>query len=150
MDIQSCISKKFLSKIKPSEDLVQKEINEADYDFERAEKEFEDEDWKWAIVKAYYSIFHASRAVLFKCGLREKKHFAIAVVLEELNKRGKLESEYVNYFNAALSSRENADYHYVYSREIAEHNIEIAERFILRIKKLLKELKSKNPMGTTP
>ncbi len=141
MDVQDCLRKGFLMRIKPASDLVEKELKEAAYDFDKSEKAFSDEDLKWAIVKAYYCMFHAARAVLFKLGLREKKHFAIAVVLEDLNKRGKLEIRYVNDFNAALSSREDADYHYVYSKEAAEHNLEIASNFLIRMKKLLNELK---------
>ncbi|MBU2638089.1 MAG: HEPN domain-containing protein [Nanoarchaeota archaeon] len=130
MDIRGCIEKRFLAKIKPAPDLVKKELGEADYDYESAEKAFSDKDWKWAIVKSYYCMFHAARAVLFKLGLKETRHFAIGVVLEDLSKKGKLESKFVNYFNAAVSSREDADYHYSYSEDTAEHTLEIAEDFL--------------------
>ena len=140
MDIQDCLRERFLVKVKPAADLIQKELGEASYDIERAEKAFSDEDWKWAIVKAYYCMFHAARAILFKLGLREKKHFAVGVVLDDLNKKGKLEIRYVNDFSAALSSREDAGYHYVYNKEAAEHGIEIAENFLNRMKRLLDAL----------
>jgi uncharacterized protein (UPF0332 family) len=141
MNIQDCLKERFLIKIKPENDLVIKELNESDYDFERAHKAFEDEDWKWSIVKSYYSMFHTARAVLFKLGFREKKHFAIGVVLEDLNKKGKLESKYLNDFNSALSSREDADYHYIYSKESARHSLEIAKEFNERMRKLIKGMK---------
>jgi len=143
MDINECIEKRFLEKIKPAIDLVEKELREAEYDIEKAENAFEDEDYKWCIVKAYYTIFHAARALLFKIGLREKRHFAIGIVLEDLNKQGKLEIKYINDFNAAVSSREDADYHYTYSKEIADHNLEIANEFLDRIKILINNLKYK-------
>ena len=82
MDIERCIEKRFLLKIKPDKKLVDKELKEADYDFNKAEKAFNDRDYKWAIVKSYYSIFHSARAVLFKLGFREKRHFAVGIVLE--------------------------------------------------------------------
>lgn len=141
MDIQDCLRERFLIKIEPASDLIQKELNESDYDFEKSQNALEEEDWKWAIVKAYYGMFHAARAVLFKLGLQEKKHFAIGVVLDDLNKKGKLEIRYVNNFNAALSSREDADYHYAYSEESARHSLEIAEDFIERMKKMIRGLK---------
>ena len=65
-------------------------------------------------------MFHASRAVLFSLGFREKRHFAVQVVLEDLNKKGKLESIYLEYFGAAMEAREGADYRYVYSENIAK------------------------------
>lgn len=140
MDIRECIEKRFLSKTKPAPDLVRKELDESGYDYESAEKAFSGKDWKWAIVKSYYCMFHAARAVLFKLGLKETRHFAIGIVLEDLSKKGKLESKFVNYFNAAVSSREDADYHYAYSKETAEHTLEMAEEFLERMKELLEKL----------
>ena len=141
MDIEDCLEQRFLIKIKPANDLIQKELAESAYDFDKAEKAFREEDWKWAIVQTYYCMFHAARAVLFKLGLREKRHFALAVVLGDLNKKGKLELKYVNDFEAALSSREDADYYYAYSKETAEHCLEMAENFLMRMKKLLNGIK---------
>jgi uncharacterized protein (UPF0332 family) len=140
MDIKECLEKRFLIKIKPDDKLIEKELNEAEYDLEKAQKTFDEEDFKWGIVKSYYAIFHAARAILFKLGLREKRHFAIEIVLEDLYKKGRLESNFVNDFKASISSREDADYHYTYSKEIAEHNINIAQEFLERMKKLLREL----------
>lgn len=140
MDINECIDKGYLTKINPADDLIRKEFNEAEYDLGKARIALKSKDYKWCIVKSYYCIFHSASAVLFKLGLREKRHFAIGVVLEDLNKKGKLESKYVDYFSAAISSREGADYHYVYSQEIAEHNLEIAEEFIIRMKKFVGKL----------
>jgi uncharacterized protein (UPF0332 family) len=144
MNINGCLGKKFLTKTKPDNDLIEKEFAEAEYDLEKAEKAFDDEDYKWAIVKSYYCIFHAARAMLFKLGLKENRHFAIGVVLEDLNKNGKLESKYVNQFNAAISSREDADYHYIYSNETAAYNLQIAQDFLERMKKLIKVLAEGN------
>lgn len=86
-------------------------------------------------------MFHSSRAVLFKLGLREKRHFVVAEILEELNKEGKLEIKFVNDFRAVMSSREAADYHYAYSKEIAGSSLEMAKEFADRIKILLNNLK---------
>ena len=141
MDIQTCLEKRFLMKIVPSPDLIVKEIAEAEYDFEKAERAFSSKDWKWAIVMSYYCIFHSARAVLFNIGFIEKRHFAIGVVLEDLNKQGKLETKYVADFNAALSSREDADYHYSYSKETAEYNLETSKNFLNRMKKMINAIK---------
>ena len=142
MNIDTCLKEGYLTRIKPNQnDLIKKEINEAEYDLEKAKESFKEEDFKWSIIKAYYVIFHISKALLFKLGYKEKRHFAIGVVLEELNKEGKLEIEYINYFKAAIPSREDADYHYIYSKDNAEYIIENAEEFIERILKLIKTLK---------
>ncbi|MBI2653720.1 HEPN domain-containing protein [Candidatus Woesearchaeota archaeon] len=140
MDIGECLEKGFLKKVDSDETLIKKELAESNYDLERAEKAFEKKDFKWCIIQSYYSMFHSARAILFKIGYREKRHFVISVVLEDLNKKGMLESKFVNYFNAGLSSREEADYHYAYSEETAKHILDIAKEFSERLKILLKEL----------
>jgi len=142
MNIDTCLKEGYLIRIKSNQkDLIEKEIKEAEYDLEKAKESFEEEDFKWCIVKAYYAMFHISKALLFKLGYKEKRHFAIEIVLEELNKNGKLEIEYINNFKAALSAREDADYHYIYSKDNAEYILENAEEFIERISKLIKILK---------
>jgi uncharacterized protein (UPF0332 family) len=136
MDIKKCLEEGFLKKIKPDEKLTKKEFDESKYDLERAEEAFKGEDFKWCIIKSYYSMFHDARAILFQLGYREKRHFAVSVVLDDLNKNGKLESKYINDFNAAVSSREDADYHYTYSKDTAEHNLTIAKEFFDRMEDL--------------
>ncbi|MFO8015575.1 MAG: HEPN domain-containing protein [Candidatus Woesearchaeota archaeon] len=111
-------------------ELAEKEIGEAEYDHEQASKSFDNEDYKWAIVKCYYSMFHAAKALLYISGFIEKKHVAIIVVLEQLSKKGEIEERFVNDFKAAMSAREDADYHYSYSKEIAETELSNCEDFL--------------------
>ena len=143
MDIRDCLNKRDLIRINPDNDLIEKEIKESNYDFEKANKAYSEGDMKWATVKAYYSMFHIAKALLFKLGLREKKHYAILIVLEDLNKKGRLESKFVDYYDSAMSSREDADYRYYYPKESAEHSLEIAKEFRERIIKLIKDIKIK-------
>ncbi|MEK6950120.1 MAG: HEPN domain-containing protein [Nanoarchaeota archaeon] len=140
MNLKEGIEKRYLVPEKSSPDLVEKELRESRYDLSRAKKACQEGDYKWAIIKSYYSMFHAGKAVCFQLGYREKKHFAIAIILEELYSEGKLESQFVAYFNAAIDSREGADYHYSYSQETAEHNLKMAEAFNNRMGKLLEEI----------
>lgn len=138
MDIESCLREGFLQRIKVEKDLVEKELKEAKYDLNRAEHALEDGDFKWAIVKSYYSMFHAARAVLFSLGLKERRHFAIRVVLEDLNLKGKLESKFIADFSAALVGREDADYRYIYSQETATYLLRAAKDFLSKMKTLAK------------
>ena len=138
MSIKESLEEGYLQRITPDKELIEKELNEADYDFGRANKALEEEDYKWCTVKSYFSMFHSARAVLFSLGYREKRHFAIGAVLDDLREKGKLESRYVNDFKGAMSAREGADYHYSYSRDKAEYMVGMAEEFNRRMKKLLK------------
>jgi len=40
----------------------------------KAKDAFDEKNYKWSIVMAYYSIFHAARSILFALGLKEKRH----------------------------------------------------------------------------
>lgn len=135
--VQDCIDQGYLRKCAFDTKLVEKELKEAEYDFGKAKHALEEEDFKWCIVKAYYSMFHAAKAVLFSLGLREKRHFAVGVVLEDLVKKGKLESRYVDYFSSAMEWRESADYKYTHSEEIATDIVANTEKFIFKMKGLL-------------
>lgn len=136
MDVESCLREGFLQPIKVERDLIEKEFEEAKYDLGKAERAVEEDDFKWSIVKSYYSMFHAARAVLFSLGLKERRHFAIRVVLEDLSAKGKLENRFVSDFSAALGAREDADYRYTYSQETADYLLKAARDFLVRMKKL--------------
>lgn len=140
MKIEEAIRLRFLLKVKPDKQIATAETDEAEYDLDKARKTFEEKDYKWSIVKSYYSMFHAGRAVLFSIGLREKKHFAVGVVLADLAKKGKIEQKYVDDFEAAMDTREDADYRRTYSKDTANFSLLIAEEFLNRMKQLVKEL----------
>ena len=140
MDIEICISEGFLQRIKPNKEIQNKELSASEYDLKQAQTSFENQDHKWTIIQAYYAIFHSARALLNKLGYREKRHFAIGIVLEDLVKNGKINTRLVSDFHAAMSAREDADYRDVYSGETAEYILDITEDFINEIKKLMKRV----------
>ena len=140
MNLQDCLDKKYLVKSEPDKELSEKELNEARYDLDKAIKAFEDKDYKWCIVKSYYVMFHAAKSILFKLGYTEKKHIAILIVLEDLNRKGKIENRFIIDYKAAMSAREDADYHYSYSMGTAEHDLKICKEFLDMAEKLLKKI----------
>lgn len=127
-----------MQRIKVEADLIEKELEEARYDLNKAERALDERDFKWSIVKSYYSMFHAARAVLISLGFKERRHFVIRVVLEDLNAKGKLESKFVSDFSAALGAREDADYRYTYTQETATYLLGASREFLARMKKLTK------------
>jgi uncharacterized protein (UPF0332 family) len=136
MEIKDLVEIGMIKKIEPDKELVDKEFKEADYDIEKARIALEEKDYKWTIVKAYYSVFHAAKAILISRGYNEKAHIGIAEFLNILSKEGKLESRYVVDFKAAMSARQGADYQYDYSEEKAKAIISLAEEFIDRMEEL--------------
>jgi uncharacterized protein (UPF0332 family) len=141
MDVEECLQEGFLKKIEVDKKLIQKELDEANYDLSRAKDALEENDFKWSIIKTYYSMFHAAKAVLFSLGLREKRHFAVGIVLERLSKKGKIQFKFINDYKGAMLSREDADYRYVHSKDTAEYLIDVAEEFIEKMKELTNKVK---------
>lgn len=137
MKIDELIEKEYLIRIPIDKKLILKELKEAEYDLDKANIALKQKDFKWAIIKAYYSMFHAGRALLFSLGLKERRHFAVGMVLEQLSEDGKLESRYINDFRAAMSSREDADYRYVHSADTAMYIVDIAGEFLVRMKRII-------------
>ncbi len=137
MNITSAINNGYFIKERIDPLLIEKELQESDYDFDKAQQAIQAKDYKWAIVKCYYSMFHSTKAVCFSIGLREKKHIALVIILEDLSQEGKLEKEYLYSFKAALDARESADYHYQHTQETAKHIYSLAQKFNQRLKKIL-------------
>ena len=130
MDIEDCVRMGYLVKTRVEWDLIDKEIKESQYDLKSAERALKEKNYKWAIIQCYYAMFHMGKAVCFQQGYREKKHVAVLIMLEQLNKQGKLEGALVNDFRAGMAAREGADYQYSYSEERASQVLNIAKEFI--------------------
>lgn len=140
MNVEDCIKEGFLKRIKVEKELIEKELKESERDFDDSKTSFRMKKFKWATIQAYYSMFHSARAVLSSLGLKERRHFAIAVVLEDLAKKKKLEPRFVNDFKAGIFTREEADYDAEYSQGKAEGLLKIAEEFNKRMRDILKML----------
>ena len=131
MSFEGCLRKRFLIRIPPDTELSAKEFLAADEDLERSKHTKDvDNDFKWTIVQAYYSMFHAAKAILYQIGLKEKSHRCIADALEKLSEEGLIEPVVVEQFKNCMESREDADYRHVYSEEEANRTVEIAEEFL--------------------
>lgn len=119
-------------------ELIEKEINEARYDLKSAENSINDENYKWAIVQSYYSMFHAFRGLLFSRGYREKSHNGLKFAIKTLFVNNGIISDYVFAdFDFAMNAREMADYNYIYDEKIASNMLESTKKLIDEIENLL-------------
>ncbi|MGF7119316.1 HEPN domain-containing protein [Methanobacterium oryzae] len=119
-------------------ELIEKEINEARYDLKSAENSINNENYKWAIVQSYYSMFHAFRGLLFSRGYREKSHAGLKFAIKTLFVNNGIISDYVFAdFDFAMNAREMADYSYIYDEEIASNMLESTKKLIDEVENLL-------------
>lgn len=136
---ERCLEEKKLEKIRPDNNLINKEIDSAEYDLEKAKESFENKDYKWATIKSYYSIFHSAKALVFKKGYREKSHYCLMVAFKALYVDEKIiEKKFLDHFSEAMDLREAADYESTFSEESAEEILSNAEEFLKKTREVLK------------
>jgi uncharacterized protein (UPF0332 family) len=124
--------------------MVTKELKGSESDLATAKASYEAGDHKWATVQAYYSIFHAARALLYNRGFRERSHRGLLKGLAELYPRNTLLDMLV-VFEESMSLREDADYGLVYSEHGAGDALEDAEVFFERSKMILRGTSDNRP-----
>lgn len=135
---KDCLTKKRIFHFESSKHLIKPELEEAASDLNTAEKEFSEGGFKWATIKAYYSMFHSARALLYSRGYREKGHFCLYLAIKELFvKDNKLDASLAEAFNAAMILREEADYKRTFSEKSASATIKSAGKFLKTAKAIL-------------
>jgi uncharacterized protein (UPF0332 family) len=137
-DFERCIKEHHLLTIKATKEMIEKETTSADYDLLRSKESMRDEDYKWASVQAYYSMFHAAKALVLKKGYREKSHYCLIVAIRELYvEDGTMNDELADTLELCMHLRHDADYGLIYDKESAETAIRYAQQFLSVTKKLL-------------
>jgi uncharacterized protein (UPF0332 family) len=126
-----------LQRIEPKHDIITKETASAEYDLGKSRNSFEEADYKWAIVQAYYSMFHAARALIYSKGYREKSHRACLVALKEFFLDA-LGEERIDDFEEAMDLRESADYGSAYTDEDARNLVAKAQEFLENVRRILR------------
>lgn len=136
---EECLQKGRLKEFPGANRLCKKEIEIADKDFKAAQEGLGNGQWKWSTIQAYYSMFHAARALLYSAGYREKSHRCLIVAIGALFvKTGKIPERFVDAFYAAKEMRENADYEEEFSEIGARKLVAVAKEFVDTVRQLLK------------
>lgn len=135
---EKCLNERKIIRIKPKKEMIDREIQDAKYDLNKAEESLKRGDAKWASIQAYYSMFHSAKALILKKGYRERSHYCLMVALEELyGKTGELDKEHIENFEICMDIRHEADYGMTYDVESATMCIEGSHRFLEKSKKIL-------------
>lgn len=139
-DLQEAITKRKIIPFSDGPKAAPKEIKTAKEDLQDAKDVLELGKFKLATGTAYYAIFHASRALLYKKKYREKSHIQLALAIKVFYiNEDLLPQEYYDNFIQAMDLREMADYKAKFSKQGAERNIHSAENAIKLAEPLLKK-----------
>ncbi len=123
-----------------------------DYLRHRLERGREDMAWAWgalergeyrlALNRAYYAVFHLTSAVLLRLNVTRRRHSGIESAFHEhLVKPGRIEAAYANAYATIRRWREKADYAFdvEFTAEQVRSIIEQADRLAARLEQLLRE-----------
>ena len=138
-NLQEALRKRRIFPFSDGPKIVGKEMRTAKEDLQDAKDVLKMGKVRLAKIRAYYAIFHASRALLFQKKYREKSHEQLTLAIKGLYvDKGLLSQEYYDNFVRALGLREMADYKRRFSKEGAERNIRAAEEAIKLAENVLK------------
>lgn len=143
-DFADCVREGLLRNIPPSKEKAEGSIRAANKWLEEAEKNLKNGTFNSSVLSSYLAMFHASRAVLFLDGFREKSHYCIARYLEEKYvKKKMLESKWVELLDHYRELRHDSQYDISFfaSKSDAESALETAGHFAVRMKELLEKLR---------
>ena len=135
-----CIKK---GKIKPFSrgiTLAPKELDTAKADLETARKTYKEEDYKWATIQIYYSMFHSARALLYAKNLREHSHYCLIAAIKTLYVETKqIPVYFLESLQEAKNLREEADYYNRWSQAGCEKLLKLAEEFLCKAEGLIQK-----------
>jgi len=96
------------------------------------------ENYKWAIIQTYYSMFHAARGLLYSRGYREKSHQCLIEAIRNFYvEKGEIGFWLVETLQEAKTLRENADYYGEFNQTQAKMLIQRAKEFLQKSREVL-------------
>jgi len=124
-----------------SKNFVEASLERAEKALKSAKLLEENGELEDAVSRAYYTIFHAARALLFSKGVTAKTHRGtISLFSEKIVRQGILPEKYADMFRKAFDLRQKSDYE-IYAKlnmELVREVIENAKDFTEKVKELIR------------
>lgn len=141
-DYNECLRLGLLKRTPPSKDKALNSLKAAEKWLTETKNNISGKSFNSALISSYLAMFHASRAILFADGLREKSHACLARYLEDVYvKKGLLEIKWVELLDHYREMRHNNQYSFgfvVTEKEIKEI-FENAKEFVNRLKDIAEQ-----------
>jgi len=136
MRLKDCYKEKLLRKIKPSIQYATKSLETSQEFIKKAEDNLKIKNYDIAVFCSYTSMFHASRALLFKDGVKERSHICIISYINEIYPHLR---KLANQLDTYRRNRHNTLYalDFLTTKDDANQSIEDAKTFIEQIQKII-------------
>lgn len=109
MNFEDCIKKGLIKREPEAESWVKKEINTAERFLKSARRTMEIEEYNVAELAAYLATFHATRALLYAKGFKERSHMCLGIAVRALYDDETLR-DYMNTFDRIRELRHGIQY----------------------------------------
>ena len=141
-EFERCLRSQKIKVFSRGKMLADKELKVAVADLEQAKITFKNDNYKWATIQCYYSMFHSARALLYTRNYRERSHHCLIVAIRALYVEKKLlPLHLIEGLQKAKTLRESADYYDQWSKTGVETILKVAEEFLDRSTQLIKGIK---------
>ena len=139
MSIEECYKNRMLRKIPQDPKKAKRSLEIAENKLKTAKEAFEKELYGPTIIYGYTSMFHSSRALLYKDGIQEKSHICLVLYIKE-NYSNKIPPYLINSLNSFRKERHESLYglDFIETKKDAELSILDAEQLLTTVKKILK------------
>jgi len=139
MNIDECFKRRMLRKTPPDIKKAKRSLEIAENKLETAKDAFEKELYGPTIIYGYTSMFHSSRALLYRDGIQEKSHICLVLYIRE-NYSDKIPPYLINSLDSFRKERHETLYglDFIETRKDAELSIHDAKQFLSIAKKILK------------
>ena len=139
-EFENCLKQRKITEFTRGKTLVTKEIDIASQDLTEAKISYQAKRYKWATIQTYYSMFHASRALLYFKGYRERSHYCLNIAMRVLYvETNKIPVTLIEAFAKAKRLREDADYYDQWNYSAASELIKAASQYLNKAKTIIKE-----------
>ncbi|MBN2093753.1 MAG: HEPN domain-containing protein [Candidatus Zambryskibacteria bacterium] len=140
-EFEQCLKRNKIREFPRGKAIMTKTLEIAQRDLERAEKTFNDKDYKWATIQSYYSMFHSARALLFAKNYREHSHYCLIIAMRALYVETRLlPGSLIEALGKGKRLREDTDYYDRWSEEGASFALKVAGDFLKKAQELTKGL----------
>lgn len=139
MNTEECYKNRMLRKIPQDPEKAKRSLEIAENKLKTAKEAFEKELYGPTIIYGYTSMFHSSRALLYKDGIQEKSHICLVLYIKE-NYSNKIPPYLINSLNSFRKERHESLYglDFIETKKDGELSIHDAEQLLITVKKILK------------
>jgi len=139
MNVDECFKKRMLRKTPPDIKKAERSLEIAEHKLETAKDAFGKKLYGPTIIYGYTSMFHSSRALLYRDGIQEKSHICLVLYVRE-NYSNKIPPYLINSLDSFRKERHETLYglDFIETRKDAELSIKDAEQLLGTVKKILK------------